>query len=89
MLLVWLDDFRPWVFVALQLLPPFSADLFLWYLSVFHKNTKVKAMKNTAGNPLIVPHPKVDRAFGDIHISTVPQCRNQIIELSEATDPQE
>ena len=28
-------------------------------------------------------------AFGDIHISTVPQCRNQIIELSEATDPQE
>ena len=73
LLLVWLDDFRPWVFVAFQLLLPFSADLFLWYLSVFQKNTKVRAMKNTAGNLQIAPYPIVDRAFGDIHISTVPQ----------------
>ena len=45
-------------------------------------------MKNTAGNLLIVPHPKFDRVFGDIHISTVPQCRNQNVELSETTDKQ-
>ena len=52
---------------------PSQLTCFCGICQYFKKNTKVRAMKNTAGNLQIAPYPIVDRAFGDIHISTVPQ----------------
>ena len=67
LVLVWLNDFRPWMFVALRLFTILLSSLvFVVFVSICTKNTKARDMKNTAGNMLIVPHPKVDRTFGDI-----------------------